>query len=117
MGGIGEGKLYIPLYQDSFRDSLGTRIHPDTINLKVPEFDETFYFEKRIEISSPGSWFYPIHCIPIEIICGVSIYEDSYIILPRIKKNSKDVVQLISMHNVRGEKILSLGDKLGFEIK
>lgn len=116
VGSTGEGKLYIPLYQRSFKEALGTEIHSDTINLVVPEFDEFEFYGKRIEIPSPGSWLYPIHCIPSRIIFGTKCYNDSYVVLPRIRKHLENVVQLISSYDVRRQQSLGLGDELFFEI-
>ncbi|MFH1663432.1 MAG: DUF120 domain-containing protein [archaeon] len=102
--GLGEGKYYIniPGYQKQFKEKLGKKVFPGTLNLEVNEFELTDFLSSKKKILIKGfsgrERSFGSACL-FRVKLNNSV--DATVIVPERTTHSENIVEIISPLDLR----------------
>jgi riboflavin kinase len=109
--GVGEGKWYVEKYLPYFEQTLGFTCFPGTLNMKVAKALD-FDGAKKITVTPEEKDLVAVDCYLV-MISGVY---DGAVVIPRITRHGKEIVELIAAVNLREELKLKDGDEVACEL-
>lgn len=102
--GLGEGKYYINLlgYQKQFKEKLGEKVFPGTLNIKINEFELADFLSEKKKISIKG-FSGKQRSFGSAFIFKVRLNDevDAAAIIPERTNHPENILELISFFNLR----------------
>lgn len=111
VSGVGDGKWYVEKYLPYFEQTLGFTCYPGTLNMKVQKAPD-FNGAKKISITPAENDLVAVDCYLV-LINGVY---DGAVVIPRITRHGKEIIELIAAVNLREELKLKDGDEVACEL-
>jgi len=111
--GFGEGKYYVRQYSDRFKEKLGFRAYPGTLNvvvdeIKAKEFVKDIACVSIEEFKSSERSFGAVSACPVRINNSVN----GAIILPERTRHPPDIIELVAPVCIRESLGLSSGEMI-----